>query len=168
MIKNILLALIIATTALLSLLYFSVGLYPTAGFSLIAGVAWLALEIRQKESLPTVFFLLFLALVVLGALNHLPLPLMLAGLCANLAAWDLSRFAARIREGVEDEPKRILESKHIQKLLITTGAGFAVALPPAFASLSLNFLTLVVVMLVVMLMLRASLLYLRQDDNSER
>jgi len=167
MTKNILFGLIVATAAIFSMIYFSVGLYVQAGIALIAGIFWLSLEIRERQSFPTTFFLLFVGLVVVGALNRVMVLLLLAGLCAAIAAWDLSRFIARTRDKVEAEMKAVLEARHLQKLLVVTGLGFVIALPPTVVNLSLNFLTLAVLTLVMLLMLRASLLYLRRDDKGE-
>lgn len=167
MIKNILLGLIMVTTALFSLAYLLAGQFPVAVFSLIAGAVWLALEARQQESAPSLFFLLFFGLAAVGGSIHLTLPVLLAGLCANIAAWDLSRFRTRIGNRAEGEAKALLESKHLQKLSLTTGLGFIIALLSTFVSISLNFVILVVLTLAMLLALRTSLLYLRKDIISK-
>lgn len=166
MIKNTLFGLIIVTAVLFSLTNFSIELNSAAVFSLILGAAWLILEIRQQKSVVTIFFLFYLGLAIVDATNHLPMLILLVGVCANLAAWDLSRFRARIGDQGEGEARARLESKHLQRLLITTGAGFLIALVPAFVSLSLNFTSLAALTLVTLLILRASLMYLRRENKN--
>lgn len=165
MARNILLGLIGATTVLFVVMYVGAAEYSNALFSLATGLIWLFIEIKSKRSLSTIFFVIFFALGVLGGLNHLPTPLILLGISMNLAAWDLSRLKARIAGKAEADVIAKLEIKHLQKLAVVTGIGLILALLSTSIQISLSFVALAVLTLAVMIVLRASMRYLRSDDQ---
>ena len=165
MAKNILLGLIGATTALFVMMFIGAAEYSNALFSLAAGLIWLFVEIRSQRSLSTIFFVVFFVLGILGGLNHLPTPLILIGISMNLAAWDVSRLRARIADKAEADVIARLETRHLQKLAVVTGIGLILALLSTTIQISLSFVALAVIALAVMIVLRASMRYLRSDEQ---
>ncbi len=163
MTTKVLYVLIILTTVILTIANIVLQEYLIASIAIILGAVWLFLQVKNKESPNTVFFVFFLGLVILGSLRNVPIPIMLLALSSNLAAWDLSRFQARVNHEEASDSKIRLESKHLQRLAITLSIGFLIALLPSFIHISLNFVVFLVILLFLMLTLRKSILYLRQE-----
>jgi len=157
--------LIILTTAILTLANLILQAYLIAGLALVLGSLWLFLQIKKKESPNSIFFVFFLGLTVLVSLRNVPVLYMLLALSSNLAAWDLSRFQARIVNEVESAAKTSLELKHLQKLTITVPIGFLVALLPLFVHISISFIIVLCIILAAMLALRSSIFYLRNENK---
>lgn len=163
MTTKVLYSLIILTSALLAVLNIASQEYLLAGIAILVGMAWLFLLVRKQEPPHSLFFVVFLGLTVLGNLRNVSAPLMVLTLSTNLAAWDLSRFLARISHEDESAAKTSLESNHLQKLAIPLVIGFFVALIPTFIHFSLNFVVFLTVLLLLMLILRRSILSLRKE-----
>jgi hypothetical protein len=118
-IKKIQLALVIIITLLFSTAFLYLREYWIALFALAIGVSWLLVEKYKIEFLFNLYFTGFIWLAARGCINDLPIPLMLFGLCVNLAAWDLTRFLARIRQCNMQYPEPGLVKKHYAQLIIT-------------------------------------------------
>ena len=165
MTTKVLYGLIILTSSLLTLANIVLQEYLIAGVAITLGAIWLYLQIKSKEPPHSFFFVLFLGLIVLGSLYKISVTFMLLALTSILAAWDLSRFQARISHEEESAPKTLLELKHLQKLAITVTVGFLMALLPTVIHISLNFVVFLFILLLVMLALRKSTLYLRKETK---
>lgn len=166
-IKKIHLALVVLTSLIFALANLYLRQYWIAVFALVIGACWLLVEKYSIELIFNLFFVGFIWLAARGSINDLPIPLMLFGLCTNLAAWDLSRFQARIREFKVQNPHPRLVTKHLQKLLITICLGYVLALIPTFISLSMNFVVVVVLSLLILFALRQSVITLRNDKSDD-
>lgn len=166
MTKPILMGLILVTTAVFSLAYAFSQHGLIAVFALVSGLFWLAQEYSPHQSAAAPFFLVFMGLSVVGSLNHLPALAMLFGLSTNLAAWDLSRFWNRITSGGKQAMDPMLEQSHLQRLSITLGTGLLAALPPLLVRISISFAAFAGLMLLVVVLLRASALHLRPEPKS--
>jgi hypothetical protein len=166
MINKVLYGLIILTTAVLTLANLALQEYLIAALAVGLGSLWLILQIKKRESLNSGFFVFFLGLTISGSLRNVPILYMLFALSSNLAAWDLSRFRARIANEVESEQKTLLELKHLQKLTITVSIGFLVTLLPLFVHISTSFITFLCIILAVMLTFRRSIFYLRNENKT--
>ena len=164
MAKKSLIGLIVITAAVFALIYVTAQMAAPAAVAVGLGVIWLLLEV-QDRAFALVFFLAFAALAILGSLYQASPLLVLLGLSTDLAAWDLSRFRARIAGAVEDEAAALLEIKHLRKLAVTAGAGFLLALPALFIQLSINFVVLLLLVLLTIIALRRSMLALRGSDR---
>jgi hypothetical protein len=165
--KRVLLGLIIVTTGVFSAIYVAAQTYLIAILACALGLTWLILENTEQWALSTVFFLVFAGLAIWGSLRHLPIPVMLLGFCADLAAWDLSRFRERIADRVECDRQPALEARHLRVLFAAIGAGFVLALLPTLVSLSISFVALFFVILLTMLALRRSIGYLRDGKQGD-
>jgi hypothetical protein len=164
MIRLVLLASILVTAVVFAMLN-AAGNLTIAAFALVVGALWLLQEFNGQVTLNSVYFLIFVGLAALGGLANAPLPLLLVGLCADLVAWDLSRFRVRIRDEEAGDEKSRLEMAHLQKLALVVGGGFVIALLPALLTISVNFVVLVVIMLVALVALRRALLSLRSEGR---
>ncbi len=159
--------LIIVTAGTFSVANVFTQQYLVAGLSSAIGVGWLILEVRQRNPLNLLFLLFFLGLAVLGSLGRIPAPFTLFGLSTDLAAWDLSRFQARLGAEEDSEAKTLLETKHLQRLAAVISSGFLIALLPTFTNISLGFVAVFFIVLLTLLTLRQSLLYLRDASQSD-
>jgi hypothetical protein len=164
--KRVLWGLIIVTTAAFSLVNAVLQQPPLAALAAGLGLFWLSLEIRGRNPLTSVFFLSFLALAIVESLESAPILIILLGVSTDLAAWDLSRFQARIADEIGSSTTVTLEVKHLQKLAVTTSAGFFIALPPVFFHLAIDFVIFGCVMVLAMIALRRSMLYFRGGHKS--
>lgn len=159
---KILPGLIVLTVAIFAGMGFVAHLYVIAVYALAFGLIWLVLTLRKIWALSTVLFVLFLGLAIWGCLDNLPIAAMVLGLVMALAAWDLSRFRSRIAGEESAERIAALETRHLRSLLATVSAGFAAALVPLFANLSVSFLGVAAIALVAMLVLRQSIRSIRR------
>jgi hypothetical protein len=141
--------------------------YLFAGVAIVSGVIWLVLQIKEQEPPHSFFFVLFLGLTILGSLRNISIPFMLLALSSDLAAWDLSRFLARISQEEEGASKTFMELRHVQKLAFTLSIGFLVALFPTFIHISLNFVVFLFILFLLILTLRKSVLYLREEPDTK-
>jgi hypothetical protein len=130
--------------------------------ALLVGLAWLLLEVYRRAYLASLFFTLFLAAAVLASVDQVPPLLVLLGLVASLAAWDLSRFLARVRRAAAAGAGPGLERRHLRKLALTLAAGYAAAALPLLFRLSLSFAALSAVALLAVIALRRAILALRR------
>jgi hypothetical protein len=165
MAKTALYGLIVLTAATFSAIYVISQAYLIAALSFLVGLIWLNLEMTEKSAPASIFFLFFLALAIVGTLNNIPVAISLVGLSTDLAAWDLSRFRARITKDMERENESLLESKHLQILAVAIGSGFIIALSCSFIRISISFAALALFTLLAMVGLRNSILNLRSEDN---
>ena len=154
---KILLGLVVVTVALFAGTGLAAHVYVITVYALVFGLIWFILVSRKIWSLSAVIFMLFLGLAIWGCLENLPVPAMLLGLSTDLAAWDLSRFRARIAAEEAGEIVAALESRHLRYLSVIASAGFVIAVLPLFVKLSINFVGLAVVALLAMLVLRQSI-----------
>ena len=163
--KRVLWSLIVVTTAVFSLVYAVLQQPLLPAFAVGLGLLWLGLEVKGKNPLASVFFLSFLVLAIVGSLTSAPSLIILLGLSTDLAAWDLSRFQARIASEIGRGTTAALEVKHLRMLIVTASAGFFMALPPAFIHLAIGFVIFGFVMVLTMIALRRSMLYFRSDHK---
>ena len=165
MIKHALLGVVLATAAIFSVASVSTGDLLAAGVSAALGVIWLLQELGGESPFSSLYFVAYVGLAAFASLNHASLPLLLLGLCADLAAWDLSRFRQRLKDEADSDEKTFLETNHLQKLAAVSAVGFVIALVPLLVQISLNFVILLVIMLLLLILLRQSILSLRRNTN---
>lgn len=165
MTKRILSGLIVLTMMVFALAYLATQQFPAAVPALAAGLIWLWQENSQQSVPAAPFFLFFLGLSVVGILSQLPVSVMLLGLCASLAAWDISRFRARVAVTGQPEIDPVLEQRHLRRLFTVIGAGLLITLLPVFVQLSISFVAFAVLTLLLLLVLRASVRALRHEPH---
>jgi hypothetical protein len=163
--KKIHIPLIILTALIFSLSHLFIQKYWIVLISLIMGILWILVEIYKLSFLPYIFFVGFIGLAIYGSQHGLPAPLMLFGLCADLAVWDLSRFQARIRGFTTQSPGAEFTKKHLVKLTLTICLGYILALIPLYIQFSINFGMVIVLTLLILFALRKSMLALRNEKT---
>lgn len=164
MTKLVFWGLVALTAAFFSTVYAVSGEYMLAILAAGLGVMWLAADMRIASQ-GTFFFLAFVALAVIASLSDIPVPIILLALSADLAAWDVARFRARLTGQVEPDILTIMEERHLRVLAVTICAGFLVALLPVFVHLSLPFVTVCLLLLLALLALRQSMRSLRAEEE---
>lgn len=164
MAKLVFWGLVALTAAFFSTVYAVSGEYMLAILAAVLGVMWLAADVKIASQ-GTLFFLTFVMLAVVASLNDIPVPLILLALSADLAAWDVARFRARLTGQVEPDILAIMEGRHLRILMITICAGFLVALLPTFVHLSLPFVIVCLLLLLTLLALRQSIRSLRANGK---
>ena len=166
-VKKVLLALIVATTAIFSIAYGVWSEYILATISIVCGIAWLLLEFYDRRFLNSIFFIIFTALAILGCFRSLSALILLVGFTTGLAAWDLSGFLLRSSNLATVENKAAFEKKHLYKLSITIGAGFLLALLPVLITFQLSFVVVFVIALLAMVVMGRFFLYVyRQNEKN--
>jgi len=167
MITRALLGSIVVTTAVFVAAFAMAGWLIPVALALALGVGWLVVEWRRLPISPSVFFTLFAALAIIGGLGDFPAPLVILGLCASLAAWDLSRFRTRVSKVGSGTMPAALATRHVSRLGLTAVIGFVAALAPLAIRLPANFYVLALALLVALLALRAAVLLLPDRDHAQ-
>jgi hypothetical protein len=165
--KRLLLGLIIVITGVFSVIYAAAQLYLVAILACLIGLAWLVTENNEQNVLNAVFFLIFAGLAIGGSMSRLPILVMLVGFSADLAAWDLSRFRERIAGKVESAVLPTLEAMHLRTLFTALGASLALALLPTLIHFSISFVALFFIILLMLLALKLSIGYLRDEKPGQ-
>lgn len=155
--KYVFWGLVIVVAALFLASFVSMGNYLLAALSFGLGVMWLAADAKIESYMGTLFFLAFVMLAVIASLNEALTPLALLGMCANLAAWDISRFRARLAGETNHDTRAILASRHLRLLAVIICVGFLIALLPLAFRLPLPFVIVVGVVLLALLALQQSI-----------
>ncbi len=162
--KRILSGLIAGLTLAYLFVYAASQQYLIATLAVVIGLVWFRLQDDQEQSLPALFFVFFLALALLGTFTETPALVLMLCVCVDLAAWDLSRFQARVSRPGNGEIGLVLEIRHLKRLFVPIGVGLVIAMLPSIIRIPANFVVFSVLILLVMLVLRASVLYLRQPQ----
>lgn len=162
--KRILSGLIAGLSLVYLFVYAASQNYLIAIFAVVIGLVWFRLQDEQEQLLHALFFVFFLALALLGTFTETPTLVLMLCVCVDLAAWDLARFRARVSRAGNDEPGSELEMRHLKRLFVPIGVGFVIAMLPSLIRIPANFVVFLVLILLVMLLLRASVFYLRQPQ----
>lgn len=162
-VRAALLSLIGVTALLFALVTLATGDTLAAALAVVVGLVWLYLEFRRSEISGVAFFVIFVGLAVVDSLKNAPVPAVLLALSAVLAAWDLSNFRRRTAGEDESDAKAALERNHLRKLGVTTGLGFAAALIPLVAQISIPFAALCILLVIVAVALRRTVVSLLWD-----
>ncbi len=165
MIKTVLFGSIILATSLVVFANVVLQDYLIVAFAFAGGSIWLILNMSNKETPNSLFFLFFIALAIVGSLRDIPPAIMILAVSMTLIAWDLSQFQDRISTEEESTSKTLMETKHLQKLAITASIGFLVALIPVFVQLQISFVFFLIIILAILLGLRKSILDLRNEKK---
>ena len=109
----------------------------------LVGVIWLLTALRGRLKAGTVCFVLSSLLSMLAALRS-PGALVLIISITALAAWDLSRFNAQLREIDPAEAAARIEKLHLKRLGYTLAAGLGAGLLAIYLRVHLSFTMAVV------------------------
>jgi hypothetical protein len=143
------------------------GLNTFALLVIACGVVWMALLLAGKYFTNVVFFCAFIAFSAMGVFREFPLPLLLAVVCFDLAAWNLSNLAAQMAAYDQVFNQRQLENNRLRRLGTTLGGAYLLGLIPIFAQIRFNFLVLLFLGLSATFLLGQGLISLRKENKSE-
>jgi hypothetical protein len=115
------------------------GRWIGAGVSVAVGCLWLIGLRRGWSGTDTLGLVGFTGLATVGVLLALAAPILLAGQVAALAAWDLDRFAERMRSAGRVEDAADLTRAHLVRLLAATGTGLVLGSVALGMQLPLSF-----------------------------
>lgn len=136
----------------------------TAVVGLLA-VLWLLGYWRGLAWVAAVGLVGFTAAAAMGLLMGLAAGWMVSGLLAALCAWDLHRFALRLRGVERVETRGDLERRHLQRLLTVVGLGLLAAFLALRIEIRLTFLmALLLGLMAVWGLSRVVILYRRESD----
>ncbi len=161
--KHIVRGLVIAVTILFSMIYAALGNYVLTLVAFGLGGLWLTLDARIEGSEGTLFFLAFVALAMIATFYGTLGPLPVFGLSINLAAWDMSRFVARLTDEKDPALRAVLETRHQVILMVVISLGFLIALLPFLFQLAIPFVIVCGMVLLTLLMLQQSMRRLSPD-----
>lgn len=114
---------------------------------------------------PKVAFVLFVGAAAFGLGQDLPSGWMLLGLVAALSAWDLAHFA-HLLDGAEGvEQRRLLERRHLRRLLIVDGLGLLLGGAALTVQIQLGFGLVLLLGLLALLGLSRAVRFLRREGG---
>ena len=164
--KHILWGLVITVAVLFSIVYALLGnaLFTVLPFAL--GGMWLAADAKIDGYEGTFFFLAFVVLAVIASFYDALGPLPLLGLSVDLAAWDISRFSARLAREKNQVTRAILTKRHLALLTVVISLGFLIALLPFLVRLAIPFVIVYGLVLLALATLQQSVRSLSRSKNS--
>jgi len=79
---------------------------------------------------------------MVGAFFKLNFAILLAVICFDLAAWNLTKFWGRIQRYDQIENQQQLENHHLKQLFGVLAIGYVLAITPHWIELELNFFSI--------------------------
>ena len=130
----------IAFTALPLVIIGVLSEYPfISTLALAFGLGWALLFYFGKYFANTPAFIGFILIVMLGAFFELNFSVLLAVVCFDLAAWNLTKFWNRIQRYEQIENQRQLENHHLKQVFGVLAIGFILAILPHWINIKLSF-----------------------------
>ena len=126
-------------TGVLALNYALSGLWSGMLLILALGLLWLIGQGRGWGGVASATFVVFVGAAVIGLWLGLAAIWMLLGVVAVLTAWDLDRFAGRLRDVGQVEGVQALERHHLQRLVVVDGLGLLLAAVALRIEINLSF-----------------------------
>lgn len=115
------------------------GRWVGAVASVALGGLWLAAQQRGWNGVEALGLVGFVSLAAVGVLLGLAAPMLLVGVVVALVAWDLDRFARRLRSAGHVEAERALVRAHLQRVLLAVGLGLLLSLVAGGIQIPLSF-----------------------------
>jgi hypothetical protein len=129
------------------------------------GLLWLLGQRRHAEWLASLVLVFFVGAAVLGIWWESPKILMLIGVVAALAAWDLDHLVHRLRSVKHGEGVRTLERGHIRRLLSVAGLGLLLGAIALVSQVRLGLSLVFLLGLLAMLGLSGAIRFLRRESD---
>lgn len=133
----------------------------------ILGLAalWLLAERRGLKWLTSLELLLYVGLAAIGLWQQLAFGLMLLGIIAALATWDMENFHQRMKDVERVDHREGLERKYLQRLLIVEGSGALLAVAAVNLSVTFSFGSALLLGLLAVVGLSRTIGYLRRESD---
>jgi hypothetical protein len=149
----------------MALAYGLAGLWIGVGLLAALGLLCLVGQWRSWGWVLSAGLVLFVTAATLGLWLSLPTGWMLAGVVAALSAWDLNRFARRLKRAGHVESARELEQSHLWRLLAVDALGAAVAAATLGLRIELGFGAAFLLGLIAVLALSRAIGWLRRESD---
>ena len=129
------------------------------------GLLWLLGQRRHAEWLASPMLAIFVGAAVLGMWWGAPGVLMLMGVVAALAAWDLDHFTQRLTSVKVGEDARTCERGHIRRLLSVVGLGLLLGAIALVSQVRLGLGLVALLGLLAILGLGGAVRFLRRESD---
>jgi hypothetical protein len=134
---------------------------PILGFA----VLWLEGKRRGLKWVASVEFPLFVGFAVIGIWQELSFELMLLGMIAALAAWDMDYFQQRLEDVKRVSQREDLERKYLQRLLIIEASGAILAFTAVSLTVTFGFGSALLLGLFAVIGLSRTIRFLRRESD---
>jgi len=128
MVRTLTLIAVIIGSATLTIAFYVPGVQAATIVSLVIGGLWLIFAWFRQHWFAMIGFPVMSILALLAASQEYNAPLSAVAITAGLTAWDLSRFATRLRPALQDANWRLPARRHVRRLLIVNGIGLILAI----------------------------------------
>jgi hypothetical protein len=149
----------------MALAYGLAGLWIGVGLLAALGLLCLVGQWRGWDWVLSVGLVLFVTAAAIGLWLNLPAGWMLVGMVAALSAWDLDRFARRLKRAGHVERARELERSHLWRLLVVDALGMAVAAVALGLRVEFGFGAALFLGLIAVLALSRAIGWLRRESD---
>jgi hypothetical protein len=145
--KALFLSILVISVVCLGGGYAQSGIWPGALAALLPAAGFLYTLKNHSDWVPRLCLVGDTALALAGILDGAVAILMLAGLTASLASWDLANLENAMRTASQETAGNQIEKKHLQWLFLALGLGLSLAAIGTLITLQIPLI--VVVLLVV-------------------
>jgi hypothetical protein len=158
-------ACIVLATGALALGFAAGGWWTWIPPIVAGGFLWLLGRWRRWGWTASVGLVASAGAAAAGAWLGLPLASMLLALIAGLTAWDLEHLAPRLASAGGSEQARLLERRHLRRLLIVNGAGLLLAIVAVEMEFRLSLTTALLLSLLAIVGLSQVVGFLRRETS---
>jgi hypothetical protein len=134
---------------------------PIFGFA----VLWLLGQRRGLNWVTSLELVLFFGLACIGSWLNLSPELMLLGVIATLAAWDLENFLRRMECAERVDQREDMEQKHLRRLLIVEGSGALLAVGALNLKVNFSFSSALLLGLIAVVGMSRTIGFLRRESD---
>jgi hypothetical protein len=134
---------------------------PILGFAAL----WLLGQRSGLKWVPSLGLLLFIGLTAIGLWLTLSAGLMLLGMIATLATWDLESFLQRMEGAERVDHRNDLERRHLRRLLMVEGLGILLTFAALSFNVSFGFGSALLLGLLAMVGLSRTIGFLRRESD---
>lgn len=134
---------------------------PILGFA----VLWYLGQRRGLKWVASVELLLFAGLAVIGIWQKLSFELMLLGMIAALATWDMESFLQRMQDVERVDQREHLEQKYLRRLLIIEVSGALLAFTAVSLTVTFSFGSALLLGLLAVVGLSRTIRFLRHESD---
>lgn len=128
-------------------------------------VLWLVGQRRGLKWVASVDFSLFVGFAVIGIWQELSFALMLLGMIAALAAWDMDYFQQRLEDVERVSQREVLERKYLQRLLIIEVSGAILTFTAVSLTVTFSFGSALLLGLLAVIGLSRTIRFLRHESD---
>ncbi len=140
---------ILIAVACLATAYLLAGYWTILPVLAAMAVPWLLFGRFSASRRASFLLIAFVGLSLVGVVLKLSIMLLIPGIIAALAAWDLASFAEILSTAISADHGQRLWRQHLQALVVALALGLILALAAALSSISLPFAVVALIALVL-------------------